>query len=114
MAYRQVFGEDIVAQGPIYSGFERRGEELLVSFETFGSALVVGGEEPEGFEICGSDGQYYPAEGKVVGNSVLLRSERVKEPCGLRYAWANDPKCNLYNQAGLPAAPFSTTYEEDL
>ena len=114
LAKRQVFGEDIVAQGPIYSGFERRGEELLVSFETFGSALVVGGEELEGFEICGSDGQYYPAEGKVVGNSVLLRSERVKEPCGLRYAWANDPKCNLYNQAGLPAAPFSTTYEEDL
>jgi sialate O-acetylesterase len=27
----------------------------------------------------------------------------------VRYAWANYPfGCNLYNQAGLPAAPFRT------
>jgi sialate O-acetylesterase len=24
------------------------------------------------------------------------------------YAWANNPICNLYNQAGLPASPFRT------
>jgi sialate O-acetylesterase len=25
-----------------------------------------------------------------------------------RYAWADNPLCNLYNQAGLPASPFRT------
>jgi sialate O-acetylesterase len=26
----------------------------------------------------------------------------------VRYAWAANPTCNLYNQAGLPASPFRT------
>ena len=30
----------------------------------------------------------------------------VKEPVAVRYAWAANPDCNLYNKAGLPASPF--------
>jgi len=26
----------------------------------------------------------------------------------VRYAWADNPVCNLYNKAGLPASPFRT------
>jgi sialate O-acetylesterase len=26
----------------------------------------------------------------------------------VRYAWAMNPWCNLYNRAGLPASPFRT------
>jgi sialate O-acetylesterase len=26
----------------------------------------------------------------------------------VRYGWANNPECNLYNEAGLPATPFRT------
>jgi len=26
----------------------------------------------------------------------------------IRYAWADNPVCNLYNAAGLPASPFRT------
>jgi sialate O-acetylesterase len=30
----------------------------------------------------------------------------VKEPVAVRYAWSNAPVANLFNGAGLPAAPF--------
>ena len=30
----------------------------------------------------------------------------VKQPVAVRYAWRNAPEANLYNGAGLPAAPF--------
>jgi len=30
------------------------------------------------------------------------------EPAAVRYAWADNPVCNLYNQEGLPASPFRT------
>jgi len=30
------------------------------------------------------------------------------EPAAVRYAWADNPVCNLYNQEGLPDSPFRT------
>jgi sialate O-acetylesterase len=32
----------------------------------------------------------------------------VAKPVAVRYAWANNPVCNLENRAGLPASPFRT------
>jgi sialate O-acetylesterase len=29
-----------------------------------------------------------------------------------RVAWADNPVCNLYNKAGLPASPFRTDKED--
>jgi sialate O-acetylesterase len=30
----------------------------------------------------------------------------VPDPVAVRYAFENNPECNLYNAAGLPASPF--------
>jgi len=35
----------------------------------------------------------------------------VAEPVSVRYAWADNPECNLYNAEGLPASPFQVTVE---
>jgi sialate O-acetylesterase len=32
----------------------------------------------------------------------------VPQPKAVRYAWADNPVANLYNQAGLPANSFRT------
>jgi len=61
-----------------------------------------------GFEIAGQDQQFFPADASVAGNEVVLLSSHVLNPVAARYAWANDPKCNLYNKVGLPAPPFRT------
>lgn len=29
-------------------------------------------------------------------------------PVAVRYAWADNPECNLYNGESLPASPFRT------
>ena len=43
------------------------------------------------------------------GDTIVVHSKDVAKPVAVRYAWANYPfGCNLYNQAGLPAAPFRT------
>lgn len=34
--------------------------------------------------------------------------DQVTEPAALRYAWADNPTCDLTNSSGLPAAPFRT------
>jgi len=40
--------------------------------------------------------------------SGVLWSDKVPQPVAVRYAWADNPICNLYNGAGLPASPFRT------
>jgi hypothetical protein len=40
--------------------------------------------------------------------SVLVSSSSVAHPVAVRFAWAMNPSCNLYNRAGLPAASFRT------
>jgi sialate O-acetylesterase len=39
---------------------------------------------------------------------VVVWSDQVPKPVAVRYAWADNPKCTLYNQARLPACPFRT------
>ena len=65
-----------------------------------------GGGAIAGFEIAGADGNYAAGEVKVDGNTLLVTSAQVANPVAVRYAWADDPVCNLVNQAALPASPF--------
>jgi len=60
----------------------------------------------EGFAICGEDHKWAWAEAKIDGDTVLVWSDKVPRPVAVRYAWADNPTCNLYNGAGLPAGPF--------
>ncbi len=62
----------------------------------------------EGFAICGTDRKWVWANAKIDGDHVVVWSDKVTAPVAVRYAWADNPTCNLYNGAGLPASPFRT------
>ena len=64
--------------------------------------------ELEGFAICGENKKWVWATAKIEGSAVIVWSPAVPKPVAVRYAWADNPTCNLYNGAGLPAAPFQT------
>jgi sialate O-acetylesterase len=63
---------------------------------------------PTGFFIAGADQKFYWADAVISGDKVIVSSPRVSKPVAVRYAWANNPVCNLYNGVGLPASPFRT------
>jgi len=45
----------------------------------------------------------------IVGDKVIISSDKVSSPIAVRYAWADNPDtANLYNKEGLPAMPFRT------
>jgi sialate O-acetylesterase len=64
--------------------------------------------ELEGFAVCGKDKKWVWADAKIQGQTVVVWSEKVPSPVAVRYAWADNPTCNLYNGAGFPASPFRT------
>jgi sialate O-acetylesterase len=66
------------------------------------------GDVLKGFSIAGADRKFHLADARIEGNEVVVSSKEVSDPAGVRYAWANNPDCNLYNKKGLPASPFRT------
>jgi sialate O-acetylesterase len=85
------------------------GNKIILDFEHIGSGLVAGGGEPlKGFAVAGADHKFVWADAKIDGKTVVVSSTEVSEPAAVRYGWANNPICNLYNKEGLPASPFRT------
>ncbi len=107
-ARRKVYGEPVAADGPSPQSVRRLDSGLEIRFRDTEGSLQIKGDTLEGFELAGEDGIYYPARGTVGLNRVKVRSEQVPEPKTVRYAWFRFGPANLYNAAGLPAAPFRT------
>lgn len=105
-ARRTVFGEDILASGPLFRSLQIEGKQLRLSFEQVGTGLYSKEGALRGFAIAGSDGKYHNAQAKLEGNSVLLWSDKVPKPLSVRFGWADFTDANLYNSAHLPAVPF--------
>ncbi len=125
------YGKAIPCSGPVYTGMNIESGKIRLTFTHTEGGLVAkplpatydvctrkaetaplirnSPKSPlEGFAICGSDRKWVWADAKIDGESVVVWSENVPVPTAVRYAWAENPTCNLYNGASLPAAPFRT------
>jgi sialate O-acetylesterase len=119
MALAKVYGRTNVAHGPRLESWKAEGSQVTVKFTSVGRGLTVkainlsghdvAGEAPHGFELAGADQKFFSATARITGqDTVAVSSPNVSKPIAVRYAWANFPLCNLYNQEGFPAYPFRT------
>ena len=97
---------DLVHSGPIYKSVRFNMGRALVSFEHAGSGLYCPDNTIKHFEIAGTDGKYYPAKARIVGKEVMVWSNKVPQPKGVRLGWENYFEINLFNKEGLPASSF--------
>jgi len=108
-ALANTYDKDVVYSGPLYKSMEKNGDKILLHFDHCDGGLVAKGGEPlKGFAIAGEDRKFVWANATIEGNTVVVTSSEVANPLAVRYAWADNPVCNLYNKAGLPASPFRT------
>jgi len=108
-ALGNTYGKSLVYSGPMYKSMEKKGNKIVLSFNHVGGGLVAKGGEPlKGFAIAGTDRKFVWADAKIEGDKIVVGSEKVPDPIAVRYAWADNPICNLYNKADLPASPFRT------
>jgi len=112
------YEKEVVYSGPILSYFQfdpanenRNGRCSIIMAHT-GEGLKAndGGKELKGFAIAGEDQVFHPAKASYSnGNGKLfVSSDEIETPVAVRYNWANNPKGNVVNSAGLPMAPFRT------
>jgi len=113
------YGKNLVWSGPEYCAYRIEGNSIRVFFKHCDGGLMAldGSKEApasvkaaslKGFFIAGSDHVFHKAEAVIQGESILLSSPEVPMPVSVRYAWNNNPVCNLYNGEKLPAIPFRT------
>jgi len=104
------YGMNLPYHSPEFKSLTIASNKALVTFDCFGSGLrPFGVPEARGFTLCGADKVWHLAKGSMVGtNEVEVCSSEVAAPIAVRYAWADNPVCNLYSSDGLPVTPFRT------
>lgn len=108
-AGKMVYNQNGTASGPLYKTYRKDGNRIRISFtNTSAGLLTKGAKELAGFAIAGKDKQFYWAKATIEGRQVVVYCDKVSEPEAVRYAWADNPECNLINSEGLPAIPFRT------
>jgi len=103
-----VYGQPVEYSGPVYRQAAIEGNRMRLWFDHASGLETKGGGVVTGFAIAGADGNFVPADARIDGATVVVSNAGVANPTAVRYAWADDPFCNLINHAGLPASPFRT------
>jgi sialate O-acetylesterase len=108
-ANRLVYKQHVIASGPAFKDFKIEGNLIRIRFENVGAGLNTSDHENiTGFAIAGADKKFYWANASIEKNMIIVHSDKVPKPKAVRYAWADNPACNLINSEGLPAIPFRT------
>ena len=115
------YKKNLVYSGPLYKNHKAEGNKIIIHFDHVGSGLMVGekkglapvaeikGWTLKQFAISGDDKKWFWADARIIGDKVVVSSDKVKKPVHVRYAYSMNPEgCNLYNKEGLPASPFRT------
>ncbi|MDR1372557.1 MAG: sialate O-acetylesterase [Dysgonamonadaceae bacterium] len=109
-ALAKTYGKQVSYSGPVYRSYQIEGDKIRVKFEDTATGLKTSdGNEIRGFAIAGADHVFHWATATAENETeVTVGSSYVKYPVAVRYAWADNPECNLTDSSGLPASPFRT------
>lgn len=102
------YGRDVIPCGPLASQFTIETDAIRCRLQHAGDMLTTtDGQAPRLFFLAGEDRVFHPAQARLEGATVVVRSAHVTNPVAVHYAWADNPEgCNLAGPGGLPASPF--------
>jgi sialate O-acetylesterase len=92
-----------------------KGGKALLTFDFAPQGLrTIDVDEVKGFALCGADQKWVWAKASILGgskkgtNQIEVSSPQVPQPVAVRYAWSDNPICNVFSAEGLPVTPFRT------
>jgi sialate O-acetylesterase len=105
---------NLVYRSPLYASMEKAEGHIVVTFNYVGGGLdTFDVKELRGFTIAGEDKVFHVAKAEILGegqgrNQIKVWNDQVTNPVSVRYAWSDNPVCNVQNAEGLPLTPFRT------
>jgi len=108
-ALGMVYKKDVNYYSPLYKSKKNEGDKIRIFFSYIYKGLKTKNNLPlRGFEVAGENKIFFKAKAIVEKDTVLVWSDKVRNPVAVRYGWLDNPVCNLYNSEDLPASPFRT------
>jgi sialate O-acetylesterase len=88
-------------------------KKIIIFFKNTGNGMVAKDSYKINYFSISGDGKNFAwADAIIKGDKVIVWKDKVKNPCKVRYAWADNPKtANLFTKDGLPASPFEIIKE---
>ena len=104
------YGLALPYRSPTFKSQETKDGKIVLTFDYVGGGLYAFDvKDPVGFAIAGEDRKFVWAKARIVApDKVEVWNDAVTQPVAVRYAWADNPVCNLRSKEGLPATPFRT------
>ena len=104
------YGFDLASRSPRYRSMEQADGKVVLTFSDVNNGWrPFDTAQPVGFAIAGEDKKFVWADAKILGDGrIEVSSKEVAKPVAVRYAWADNPVCNMFDGAGLPLTPFRT------
>jgi sialate O-acetylesterase len=102
------YREKIEYSGPVYAKHKIKGNRIILYFKHTGKGLEAKDGILTGFAICGEDKNWVWADARIEGKTVVVWSDKVTNPVGVRYCWGTNPPASLKNKEGLWAPHFRT------
>lgn len=104
------YGKEMSYQSPTYKSMKVKNGKITIKLDYEGKGLrPFDTTTPIGFAIAGKDKKFVWAEAEIIDkNTIEVWSDEVENPKAVRYAWADNPVCNLFTEEGLPVTPFRT------
>jgi len=98
----------VTADGPVYKEMSVQNDTVVVNFDRTQMWVAAPKGDLKNFKVAGADKKFYPAKAWIVRSKVFVKSEEVKNPVAVRYAFDNYVEGDLYGTEGLPVSSFRT------
>ncbi|MDE3144149.1 MAG: hypothetical protein KGL19_08345 [Bacteroidota bacterium] len=111
VALHDVYKTEGEYTGPQFQSMKIESNKIILSFNHHQNGWLVKDKfaRIKGFEIAGSDQNFYFANATIDGDKINVQNEKVVQPVAVRYAWVDDTsEANLFNKQMFPVAPFRT------
>jgi sialate O-acetylesterase len=109
LAKEMIYKKKVICTGPKYIDHQINNDSVIIDWAVPGDSLKTNDNSPaREFMIASEDKIFYKANTNIDKCKTILSSNKVKNPVAVRYAWINNPDCNLTDESGLPALPFRT------
>lgn len=105
------YGVDIAYHSPQFQSMDIKDGKAFLKFDHVHKGWrPFDVNTPVGFAIAGEDKKFVWADATILkdGRTIAVSSDDVSQPVAVRYAWADNPRCNMYDRVGLPLTPFRT------